>query len=170
MNDIEDDDEDQFEDADSWLAEKLEYTQRLKDAILLLHGCEAEYAGRDDVFEDVTGPLPDDLYWSGYVEIFRLDGHPKAKRCYAWSQFTGITDDDERYVAILELPPVDSPHAAVRAAITAEMKNAEEEIIKTQSMKQSPRPNLEFPSKSQLFVWQHRKVQSSKYKAQSTEF
>jgi hypothetical protein len=129
MNDLEDDDdEDQFDEADSWLAEKLEYTQRLKDAILLLHGCEAEYAGRDDAIVDF---VDDDLYWSGYVEIFRLIGHPQAKRCYAWSQFTGVTDDDERYIAILELPPVDSPHTAVQAAITAELKSAQEEFSKS---------------------------------------
>lgn len=130
MNDLDDDDddEDQFEETDSWLAEKLEYTGRLKDAILLVHGCEAEYAGRDDVIETFGD---DDLYWSGYVEIFRLIGHPQAKRCYAWSQFTGVTDDDERYVAILELPPVDSPHTAVRAAITAELESAWEAVAES---------------------------------------
>ncbi len=128
MNDIEDDDdEDEFEDADSEFAEKLEYTRQLKDAIFRLHGCESEYAGRDDVIEDF---LDDDLYWSGYVEIFRLSGHPKAQRCYAWSQFTGEEDGEIRYVAILELPPVDSPHAAVRAAIKAEMKSARKEFQK----------------------------------------
>lgn len=125
MNDLDDDDEDQFEEADSWLAEKLEYTRRLKDAILLVHGCEAEYAGRDDVIETFGD---DDLYWSGYVEIFRLQGHPQAKKCYAWSQFTGEEGGEERYVAILELPPVDSPHTAVRAAIAAEIRSALEEF------------------------------------------
>src|SRR3977135_2922691 len=95
MNEI---DEDGFDDADSELAEKLDYTRQFRDAIRRLHGCEAEYAGRDDVIEDIEG---DDLYWSGYVEIFRLIGHPQAKRCYAWSQFTGQEGDDQRYVAVL---------------------------------------------------------------------
>jgi hypothetical protein len=128
MNEIDDNDEDEDSFADDYLfAEKMEYTRQLKDAILRLHGCEAEYAGRDDVIEDVTGPSVDDLYWSGYVEIFRLHGHPQAKRCYAWSTYSG-EEDEVHYVVVLELPPVDSPHAAVRAAMTAEMKSAEEEI------------------------------------------
>jgi hypothetical protein len=131
MNEIDDNDEDEDSFADDYLfAEKMEYLRPLQDAIRRLHGCEAEYAGRDDVIEDVTGPSVDDLYWSGYVEIFRLHGHPKAKRCYAWSQFTGEEDGEIRYVAILELPPVDSPHAAVRAAIKAEMKSARKEFQK----------------------------------------
>ncbi len=126
MNEVEDDDEDQFA-YDYLLAEKLEYTRQLKDAIWRLYGCEAEYAGRDDVIETF---FDDDLYWSGYVEIFRLSGHANAQRCYAWSNYTGAADDDQRYVAVLELPPVDSPQAAVRAAIMAELKRAEEEFQK----------------------------------------
>ncbi len=132
MNNIEDDDEDQFAEHDYLIAEKMEYTRQLRDAIWRLHGCEAEYAGRDDVIEDF---LDDDLYWSGYVEIFRLSGHPKAQRCYAWSQFTGEEDGEIRYVAILELPPVDSPQAAVRAAIKAEMKSARKEFQKKRTRK-----------------------------------
>ena len=48
--------------------------------------------------------------WKGDVEIFDITGHPKAKRCYAWSHDsdTGKT----RYQAVLELPPVDSPETA----------------------------------------------------------
>lgn len=131
MNEIDDDDDDDDSFADRYLlAEKMEYTRQLQDAILRLHGCESEYAGRDDVIEDVTETFADDLYWSGYVEIFRLDGHPKAKRCYAWSTYSGEPGDEIHYVAVLELPPVDSPHTAVRAAMMAEMKRAEEEIKK----------------------------------------
>lgn len=124
MNEIDDDD---FDDVDSELAEKLEYTRQLRDAIRRLYGCESEYAGRDDVIENFED---DDLYWSGSVEIFNLIGHPQAKRCYAWSHFSGAGGDDTRYVAVLELPPVDSPHAAVRAAIMAEMKSVRDEFEK----------------------------------------
>jgi len=131
MNEIDDHDEDEDSFADDYLfAEKMESLRPLQDAIRRLHGCESEYAGRDDVIEDVTGPSVEDLYWSGYVEIFRLHGHPEAKRCYAWSTYSGEPGDEIHYVAVLELPPVDSPHAAVRAAIMAEMKSAEEEIKK----------------------------------------
>ena len=121
MNQINDDDE--FDEADSDVAEKLEYTQQLKEAILRLHGCESDYAGREDVIET----FQDELVWSGYVEIFNLRGHPKAKRCYAWSHFTGDEGEAKRYVAVLELPPVTSPQTAVRAAIMAEIKNARQE-------------------------------------------
>jgi hypothetical protein len=124
MNEIDDDD---FDDADSELAERVEYMQQFRDAIRRLHGCESEYAGRDDVIETFAD---DDLYWSGYVEIFNLIGHPQAKRCYAWSHFTGEEGDDQRYVVVLELPPIDSPHTAVRAAIMAEMKSARDEFEK----------------------------------------
>jgi len=52
----------------------------------------------------------------GVVESFALTGHARAKRCYAWSyQDNGET----RYVNVLEIPPVDSPQMAVRAAIVS---------------------------------------------------
>ena len=56
--------------------------------------------------------------WKGVVESFALTGHPKAKRCYAWSyQDKGET----QYVTALEIPPVESPIKEVRAAIAAEV-------------------------------------------------
>ena len=54
--------------------------------------------------------------WDGVVELFELTGHPQAKRCYAWSF---IDNGEPRYVAVLELPPVNSPRAAVQAAIAS---------------------------------------------------
>lgn len=57
------------------------------------------------------------IVWEGTVEVFELDGHPKAKRAYGWLRPT-----DGEYVAVLEIPPVDSPNSAVRAAIVAESK------------------------------------------------
>ena len=61
-----------------------------------------------------------DEIWEGVVEIFSLTGHPNAKLCYAWN----FADDDAEphYVAVLELPPVSSPHTAVRAAIASGQK------------------------------------------------
>ena len=47
-------------------------------------------------------------------------GHPKAKRCCAWSyQDNGET----QYVTVLEIPPVESPITAVRVAIAGEAKS-----------------------------------------------
>jgi hypothetical protein len=56
------------------------------------------------------------------VEAFDLIGHPKAKRCYAWSHLEGDRDERTRYVAVLEIPPVVSPETAVRASIVSDMK------------------------------------------------
>jgi hypothetical protein len=54
--------------------------------------------------------------WEGDVGSFALTGHPKAKRCYAWScQDRGKT----QYVNVLEIPPVVSPQTAVQAAIVS---------------------------------------------------
>ncbi len=95
------------------------YIDELKDVILRLHGCEAEHSDTvpvKEVFRGVT-------VWEGEVEVFNIRGHPKAQRCYAWAY---DTDDGKRYVAVLELPPVDSPHTAVRAAIMQETRDARE--------------------------------------------
>lgn len=48
MNGFEDDD-DPFESVEESLARRMEYTAQLKDAIVRLHGCESEYAGREEV-------------------------------------------------------------------------------------------------------------------------
>jgi hypothetical protein len=65
-----------------------------------------------EVFEGKTA-------WEGVVHVFDLAGHPTATRAYAWSSPTeGSTK--RRFFAVLHRPPVDSPRAAVRAAIVAE--------------------------------------------------
>lgn len=55
--------------------------------------------------------------WEGVVEIFALEGHPKAKRAYGWSDGQGKA---ARFTAVLEIPPVVSPNTAVRAATAAQ--------------------------------------------------
>ena len=57
--------------------------------------------------------------WKGDVEAFDIEGHPKAKKAYGWSEGTG---DKERFFAVLELPPVKCALAAVRASIVADSK------------------------------------------------
>jgi hypothetical protein len=86
---------------------------KLKDAIRASHGCESLHVGSvpvKDVFEGQTT-------WQGTVEVFELIGHPKAKRAYAWSYRDG---NQNKTVAVLEIPLVDSPESAVKAAIGAE--------------------------------------------------
>jgi hypothetical protein len=60
--------------------------------------------------------------WKGDVEVFDLNGHPKAKRAYAWSHQEGPNDEGERFVAVLEIPPVKDAQTAVQVAIVAEAK------------------------------------------------
>lgn len=62
--------------------------------------------------------------WQGNVKIFDLYGHPKAKRAYAWSHLDGDNDERTRFVAVLEIAPVESPETAVKVAIAAEVKDS----------------------------------------------
>lgn len=98
----------------------MNYIEELQEAIRNLHGCEAEYLETVPVKETFQGQT----VWEGEVEVFEIHGHPAAKRCYAWSHASGANDRGKRYVAVLELPPVDSPQNAVRTAIVAEVKDA----------------------------------------------
>jgi hypothetical protein len=59
--------------------------------------------------------------WNGVVSVFRLEGHPKAEKCYAWSSpIEGSTK--RRYYAVLHIPRIDSPEKAVRATIVHDHK------------------------------------------------
>jgi hypothetical protein len=96
-----------------------DYIGELRAAFLKLHGCDAVYLETVPVVEEFQGQT----IWQGDVEVFELDGHPKATRGYGWSHVTGERDQGRRYFTILGLPPVDSPQTAVRAAIAAEVQN-----------------------------------------------
>lgn len=63
--------------------------------------------------------------WEGEVEVFKITGHPTAKRCYGWLPGKGIDDQGERFVTILEIPPVVSPETAVRTSVLSDSKNSE---------------------------------------------
>lgn len=90
-----------------------QYLDRLKDAIRRLHGCDATHVESVPVKETFRGKT----VWDGTVEVFSLVGHSDAARCFAWSH---EDNGGERFVAVLGITPVDSPLAAVRAAIAAE--------------------------------------------------
>jgi hypothetical protein len=60
--------------------------------------------------------------WKGDVEVFDLYGHPKAKRAYAWSHLDGAKDERTRFVAVLEIPPVESAVTAARVQIVKDVK------------------------------------------------
>ena len=85
-----------------------------------LHNCAAIHRATVPVHEVFQGKT----VWKGYVEVFDITGHPKARRAYGWSHVDGKNDDDEKFVTVLEIPPVDSPQTAVKVAIVAEIKRA----------------------------------------------
>src|SRR6266403_4381534 len=88
---------------------------QLREAVERMHGSSAQLAQSVPVRETFDGkPV-----WEGVVHVFDLTGHPTATRAYAWSSpIEGSTK--RRFFAVLHQPPVDSPQAAVRAAIVAE--------------------------------------------------
>ena len=64
-----------------------EYIERLQTRILELHGCDSQHIETVPVHEVLQGHT----VWKADVEIFEIFGHPKAKRCYAWSGAEGET-------------------------------------------------------------------------------
>jgi hypothetical protein len=96
-----------------------EYIERLQGAINHLHGCNSTWVETVPVKEVFRG----ETIWIGFVEVFTLSGHPKAKKAYAWSHAEGKNDTGERFVTVLEIPPVESPQTAVKVAIAAEVKD-----------------------------------------------
>ncbi len=79
-----------------------------QEAIQATHGSRSKLAARVPIVERFKGRI----VWKGTVLVFELLDHPTAPRCYAW-------EVDGRVAAVLHEPPVDSPQAAVRAAIVA---------------------------------------------------
>jgi hypothetical protein len=57
--------------------------------------------------------------WEGSLEVFLLKGHREATVCYGWREFDGR---EVKCVTVLEIPPVNSPESAVRAAIAGATK------------------------------------------------
>jgi hypothetical protein len=92
-----------------------DYIERLKMTVEHLHGCSARHLGAERVKEDFQGQT----LWNGEVESFELTGHPKATRCYGWSQ-----GEPEEFITILEMPPIKSAHDAVKMALAYQVKQA----------------------------------------------
>ena len=89
--------------------------EKLRDAIETMHHCAACHVTSELVVETFDGKVA----WDGVVETFELAGHPKAKRCHAWSYEEG---GQTQYVTVLESPPVDSAESAVKGAIAAQAR------------------------------------------------
>jgi hypothetical protein len=94
------------------------YIKCLKEMIFHLHGVDSKHIYSAPVKLEIEGAS----VWRGIVEVFALLNHPAAKHAFVWQHALGPEDDDERYFAMLEIPPVVSPETAVQAIIAAQMK------------------------------------------------
>ena len=88
---------------------------QLKQAVESQHGGRASLVQSVPVHEEFEGKT----VWNGTVHVFDLKDSPSgATRAYAWSYERD--DDSRRFFAVLHGGQIDSPVAAVRAAIVAE--------------------------------------------------
>jgi hypothetical protein len=83
--------------------------------ITQLHECDALHTGSVPVKEVFQGQTA----WEGVVEVFDLIGHPKAKRCYAWTY-----GEPEEFITVLEIPPVVDAQSAVKVGVAYQVKKA----------------------------------------------
>jgi hypothetical protein len=102
------------------VANKQDYIAQVQVAVQQLHKCGATWRKTVPVCEEFHG----EIVWAGDVEVFDLHGHPDAKRCYAWSHLEGKNDERTRFVAVLEIPPVDSAQKAVQVQIVKDVKQS----------------------------------------------
>jgi hypothetical protein len=95
------------------------HIEELRDVIHHLHGGKAKHVESVPVKESFQGQM----VWEGVVEVFRLKGHPKTDRVYAWMHHTDDPAKPKQHVTVLHIPPVVSPRTAVQAAIVQEYKD-----------------------------------------------
>ena len=91
----------------------------LIDAIKHLHGLDATWLESVPVHETHEGR---DV-WQGDVQVFQV-AHPQTDRVYAWSHESG-PGGRRRFHVVLGVSPIDSPVAAVRAAIVDEHRRGQ---------------------------------------------
>jgi lysophospholipid acyltransferase (LPLAT)-like uncharacterized protein len=90
--------------------------RRLQNAIQQLHSCQSAHVATIPLTEQRSGKI----LWQGEVQIFDLHGHRTAQRCYAW--MSRNSDGKLRHTVVLEVPHVDSPRSAVRAALSGKLQ------------------------------------------------
>jgi len=88
-------------------------------AIHQTHNCEAESLER---IIDVNIPLRTGARWEGRVHIFKVSGHSKASRCYAWPEPLG--DTTIIVCAVLHSGRVTSPEQAVKSQLRRRTRRA----------------------------------------------
>jgi hypothetical protein len=99
-------------------AKQLEAARQLGATIEAQHGCKATWVQAVPVKETFDRKT----VWEGVVYVFQVHGRPQTYKAYAWSSpIEG--SDKRRFFAVLHVPPVTSPAAAVRAAVVAEHRS-----------------------------------------------
>lgn len=96
------------------------------DPAQLKHAVESQHGGTATLVQavPVVERFREQTVWEGVVHVFDLAGHPTASRAYAWSSpIQGSSK--RRFFAVLHGGKIDSPVAAVRAAIVAEHRMSE---------------------------------------------
>lgn len=94
--------------------------ETLRRVIREQHGAESTRVRSAPVHETFRGETVSE----GVVEVFELQGHPRATTAYAWNHETD--EGGRRFVAVLRVPPVNSAVDAVRVAVVAEARKAQE--------------------------------------------
>lgn len=89
-----------------------QYLQNLSEAITAMHGCDCSHLSTAKVIEQVEG----NIIWNGQVEIFHLSGHNQASKAFAWAW---DNEGEPNYIAVLNMPPINDPSDAVKAAIAS---------------------------------------------------
>jgi len=97
-----------------------DYILQLIQAIKRLYGLKATHVETVPVVEEFQGKV----IWQGEVEVFNVN-HRQAKRAFAWAHDDGESGKRKNVIAVLELPPVNSPQTAVKAAIMSEIKECQ---------------------------------------------
>lgn len=91
---------------------------RVQVAVSRLHNCGATLRGTAPAHEVLRGKT----VWQGSFEVFDLHGHPNARRAHACGHLDGAKDENERFVAVAEIPPAESVQKAVQVQIAKDTK------------------------------------------------
>ena len=92
--------------------------REMQNVIRFQHGCLSTHVASIPLTHQVNGKI----VWQGEVEIFDLQDHPIAKRCFAFAGRDSY--NKEHLIAVLEHCPVDSPRSAVRAGLVAQVEKS----------------------------------------------
>lgn len=100
-----------------------DHIEELRSVIRRLHGVDSTHIESIPIKETHQGKT----VWEGVVEVFRLHGHPKAEKVYAWTHETDDPKNPKRHVTVLHIHPITSAIEAVRASIVKDYRDREQE-------------------------------------------